>query len=350
MNIKLQTNEQLSTTVANGLAGVFINGVSLSASLSGKADVSSFQNYYTKSETSSAAEISTALANAGGGSDQLSTKLDSSAVWPAWVDSGSYDYNQIVSHNGKLWKANAPFPGGEPGSSQASDWLSVDINSILTSQYQLKGNYLTAVPTTYKTYSQTVAALSNDEYATQAQVNQKSTVSFNRITTSGTNIGSITIDGTTTQIFAPSEGGGSGSSVQVSADYSTGTRVATISVDSVPTSIYVPNNSGGSIRYALVTAQLVSDSGSLTCAVDDQTITTIQVSSSATPIVVQLPAQPVDGARDFILRIEISSSAAPTFTFNGVNETIDFDSEDDDWAVMEPGLNLVSFTETKRGN
>lgn len=50
------------------------------------------------------------------------------------------------------------------------------------------------------------------------------------------------------------------------------------------------------------------------------------------------------------MRIEISSSAAPTFTFNGVNETIDFDSEDTDWAVMEPGLNLVSFTETKRGN
>ena len=49
------------------------------------------------------------------------------------------------------------------------------------------------------------------------------------------------------------------------------------------------------------------------------------------------------------MRIEISSSAAPTFTFNGVNETIDFDSENDDWAVMEPGLNLVSFTETKRG-
>lgn len=36
----------------------------------------------------------------------------------------------------------------------------------------------------------------------------KSTVSFDRITTSGTNIGSITIDGTTTQIYAPSGGGG----------------------------------------------------------------------------------------------------------------------------------------------
>ena len=39
MNIKLKTNEQLSATVTNGLAGVFVNGVSLSASLSSKADL-----------------------------------------------------------------------------------------------------------------------------------------------------------------------------------------------------------------------------------------------------------------------------------------------------------------------
>lgn len=307
-------------------------------------------NYYQKSETSSAAEISTALANAGGGSGQLSTKLDINAAWPAWTSNGEYDWRQIVSHNGKLWKASEPFPSIEPGT--GIGWVSVDINSILTANYQPKGNYLTAVPTTYKTYSQTIAALSSDGYATSTQVNQKSTVSFNQITTTGTNIGSITIDGTTTQIYAPNSGGGggSGSTVEVSADYQSGTKIATISVDSVPTSIYIPNSSTGSTRYALATATLQTAGNSLSCAVDDQTITTIQVSSSSTPIIVQLPAQPADGARDFILRIEISSSTAPTFTFNGVNETIDFDSEDDDWAVMEPGLNLVSFTETKRGN
>lgn len=402
MNIKLQANEQLSATVANGLAGVFINGVSLSASLSSASGKVYFDNRISGiigsndlsvvklsvDEYAQMLEDGTCLSNAiyiveapnidafkqritnvasptdlsdaatkeyvdnavgSSGSGQLSAKLDASAAWPAWVAGELYDLNQVVSHNGKLWKANGPSPAWEPGSSQGVDWLSVDINSILTANYQPKGNYLTAVPTTYKTYSQTAAALSNDGYATQTQVNQKSTVSFSRITTSGTNIGSITIDGTTTQIYAPTGGSGGGSSVQVSADYSTGTRVATISVDNVPTSIYVPNSSGGSSRYALETAQLVADNGSLTCAVNDQAITTIQVSSSTTPVVVQLPAEPTDGARDFILRIEISSSAAPTFTFNGVNETIDFDSEDDDWAVMEPGLNLVSFTETKRG-
>lgn len=303
---------------------------------------------YTKNETSSASEISSALSSI---SSTLSAKLDASAAWPAWVAGELYDLNQVVSHNGKLWKANEPGPIHEPGSAAAIEWLSVDISSVLTSQYQPKGNYLTAVPTTYKTYSQTVAALSSNGYATSTQVNQKSTVSFNQITTTGTNIGSITIDGTTTQIYAPNSGGGggSGSTVEVSADYQSGTKIATISVDSVPTSIYIPNSATGSTRYALATATLQTAGNSLSCAVDDQTITTIQVSSSSTPIIVQLPAEQQDGARDFILRIEISSSAAPTFTFNGVNETIDFDSEDDDWAVLEPGLNLISFTETKRG-
>ena len=82
----------------------------------------------------------------------MSTKLDSSAAWPDWIVGVAYNYRQIVSHNGKLWKANAPGPSEEPGP-DAADWLSVDINSVLTSQYQPKGNYLTAVPTTYKTYS-----------------------------------------------------------------------------------------------------------------------------------------------------------------------------------------------------
>ena len=49
MNLKLQENEQLSITAANGLAGVFVNGTSLSASLnanlSSKADSSSLTAY-----------------------------------------------------------------------------------------------------------------------------------------------------------------------------------------------------------------------------------------------------------------------------------------------------------------
>ena len=61
-----------------------------------------------------------------------------------------------------------------------------------------------------------------------------------------------------------------------------------------------------------------------------------------------LPPKPADGgARDFIIRVEVTASTAPGFYFVGVSESINYDSDSDDWSVLEPGLNLISFTETK---
>lgn len=89
-------------------------------------------------------------------------------------------------------------------------------------------------------------------------------------------------------------------------------------------------------------------SGSLHYFVEDCTIATIEISSSTTPVVIHLPPKPEEHvARDFILRVEISSSTAPTMTFTGVDEQLQYDSDDSDWAVLEPGLNFISFTETK---
>lgn len=76
-------------------------------------------------------------------------------------------------------------------------------------------------------------------------------------------------------------------------------------------------------------------------------MTTIEISSAATPIIVQLPPKYEDGARDFIIRVEISSSTAPSFTFSGLDENITFDSDNEEWYTLEPGLNLISFTETR---
>ena len=100
-------------------------------------------------------------------------------------------------------------------------------------------------------------------------------------------------------------------------------------------------------RYKLITAELSDLNGSLCCMIEDHSITTIEISSSSTPVVVYLPEKTDDGARDFIIRVEISSQTAPGFTFAGLDESMIFDSEDDDWAVLEPGLNLISFTETR---
>ncbi len=109
-------------------------------------------------------------------------------------------------------------------------------------------------------------------------------------------------------------------------------------------------NSGGSAlpaRYRLVNASLTTAGSSLSCAIEDHSITTIGISSSTTPIIVQFPPKAEDGARDFMVRVEISSSSAPGFTFIGVDESFTYDTDDDDWAIMEPGLNIISFTETK---
>ena len=112
-----------------------------------------------------------------------------------------------------------------------------------------------------------------------------------------------------------------------------------------------PNKNGTLARqedlnYALSTATGVLSSGSYVYDVADRTVTTISINQSTTPVIVRLPDAGT-GARDFILRIEISSETAPTFTFTNT-AGLDFESEDDDWAIMEPGVNLVSFTETKR--
>ena len=135
--------------------------------------------------------------------------------------------------------------------------------------------------------------------------------------------------------------------VQVSAVIDSGTQIASISVDGVATPIYAPD-SKGIYQYQLITAELSTINGQLCCLIQDHTITTIEVSSAETPLVVKLPPKLADnGARDFILRIEVSSSTAPGVTFSGLDESITFDSDSEDWMIIEPGLNLISFTETK---
>ena len=106
------------------------------------------------------------------------------------------------------------------------------------------------------------------------------------------------------------------------------------------------------IRYKLITKTLqegtYNNQSVLTCQIDDRTIATIVVSSSEKNVVLYMPPKPADGgARDFIIRVEVTASTAPGFYFIGASETINYDSGDEDWNVLEPGLNLISFTETK---
>lgn len=70
-----------------------------------------------------------------------------------------------------------------------------------------------------------------------------SEVSYTQTLTSGTETGTIEIDGVQTKMYAPTPA--APTEVEVTQVVSTGTKIATISVDDVPTDIYAP--AGGSV-------------------------------------------------------------------------------------------------------
>ena len=162
MNIKLKTNEQLSVTAANGLAGVFVNGVSLSASLSSKADLTALQNCYTKSETSSANEISTALESAGSkvyfdnhissisGSNDLSVVKLSAAEYAQMLDGGTCLSNAIYIVEAPNIDAFKQRITNVAPATDLSDAVNLEqVSSAiadLSNIYQAKGEYLSVVP------------------------------------------------------------------------------------------------------------------------------------------------------------------------------------------------------------
>lgn len=71
-----------------------------------------------------------------------------------------------------------------------------------------------------------------------------SVVSFTQVLSSGTKIGIITIDGTSTDIYAPS-GGGGGDTVTWTQLQSTGTKIATIGINGSSTDVYAPAAAAG---------------------------------------------------------------------------------------------------------
>lgn len=92
------------------------------------------------------------------------------------------------------------------------------------------------------------------------------TVSVDRKTTSGTNIADITIDGTTTKLYAPTSGGGSQTSIL---------RVSTTSVSSLPVTITDSNITADHVVLESVLSNPVAQTG-------DWTVTTSSGSAQIT--------------------------------------------------------------------
>ena len=140
------------------------------------------------------------------------------------------------------------------------------------------------------------------------------------------------------------------SAINILSDVTSNTKI--IAIDSVSDIENIGSGSGtaGAANYPLVNATLVDENGGLGCTVQNNTITTIVVDSSNKTIYIHLPAETADNtARDFVIRLEVTATTAPQVQFVPANsEEIDYEANDDTWATIEPGVNIISFTETKR--
>ena len=141
MDIKLQTNEQLSVTVANGLSGVFVNGTPLISSIGTKADVSSLTAYYQKSETSSGFQISTELKKY-----QLSGNYLSSNALNNYYTKTETSSTSQISAEFKKYQLSGNYLSSNALNNYYQKSETSSGSQILTElkKYQLSGNYLSS--------------------------------------------------------------------------------------------------------------------------------------------------------------------------------------------------------------
>ena len=85
-----------------------------------------------------------------------------------------------------------------------------------------------------------------------------SSVSWSQVQVTGTKIATITINGTATDVYAPSDTGDTVTWTQITGS---GTKIATITINGTSTAIYAPTSGGG---YTDVTGTLTAGSTSIT--------------------------------------------------------------------------------------
>jgi hypothetical protein len=97
-------------------------------------------------------------------------------------------------------------------------------------------------------------------------------------------------------------------------------------------------------QYALVTKTISNGAVSL----DDRAINIVTLDASVTSVTFTFPIHPNGKARDFFIRLIIQGTTVPTLYFNEPDGggAVAFDADDDSWADIESGVNILMFTDT----
>jgi len=110
------------------------------------------------------------------------------------------------------------------------------------------------------------------------------------------------------------------------------------------------------LRYDLATPDQTPSGTTVAVTLQDRAVNSVTLASTVTAATFTFPEKVAGKARDFFLRLTIEGTTVPTIYFvegsgNAVEPTDTndlFDADDDSWAEIEPGVNLIMFTETQQ--
>jgi len=92
----------------------------------------------------------------------------------------------------------------------------------------------------------------------------------------------------------------------------------------------------------------IASSGAATAALADLSTNIIVAAAGVTSITFIFPPRQTGKMRDFFVRLVIQGTTVPTLYFNEPNGggAVAFDADDDAWADIEPGVNIMMFSDT----
>jgi len=102
-------------------------------------------------------------------------------------------------------------------------------------------------------------------------------------------------------------------------------------------------------RYTISTPMQTTSGTTVSLTLNDKSINQVELASTVTAATVSFPDKVTGYARDFFVRLTITGTTVPAITWQEANGgAIDFDVDDESWAEIEQGVNILMFTETKQ--
>lgn len=103
------------------------------------------------------------------------------------------------------------------------------------------------------------------------------------------------------------------------------------------------NDLPATLRYSIVSPSVSTSGSTASATLIDRAVNRITLGQNITQLNLTFPPAIGGVSRDLLLRLVVTGSTAPEISFAGGPT---FDVDDDEWANIEPGVNIILFTET----